>query len=141
VSDDLEGLRRRFGDEPACRVGTVRRDGGPHVAVRWFVWREDGLWVSTRVGDTTWEHAARDPRISVLIDRGRDWKELAGVRVEGVAEAYPAEHPDLRAPMSQWHEKYRQMFSQGGFEAFARDVQALGFLRVVPSRVDAWDHR
>ena len=141
MSDDLEGLRRRFGDVRTCRVGTVRTDGGPHVAARWFVWLDDGVWVSTRVGDTTWEHAVRDPRISVLIDRGRDWDDLAGVRVEGVAEAYPAEHPDLRGPMSRWHEKYRQMFARGGFEAFSRDVPALGFLRVAPSRVDAWDHR
>ena len=68
-----------------------------------------------------------------------------GAQVVGMgrdlAEAYPAEHPDLRAPMSQWHEKYRQMFARDGFEAFTRDVPALGFLRVVPSRVDAWDHR
>lgn len=141
MSDELEGHRRAFGDATTCRVGTVRPDGGPHVAARWFVWREDGLWVSTRIGDTTWEHAVRDPRVSVVIDRGRDWREIAGVRVEGVAEAYPAEHPDLRAPMSGWHEKYRQMFVGEGFETFARDVPALGFLRVVPSRVDAWDHR
>ena len=112
VSDDLEGLRRSFRDVPACRIATVRPDGGPYVAPRWFVWRDDGIWVSTRVGDTTWEHALRDARVSVLIDRGRDWSELAGVRLEGVAEAYPAEHPDLRAPMSNWHEKYRPMFAR-----------------------------
>jgi hypothetical protein len=141
VSDDLEGLRRSFGDVPACRVATVRDDGGPHLAPRWFVWLDDGLWVSTRVDDSTWKHAVRDPRISVLIDRGRDWTELAGVRVEGVAEAYPAEHPDLRAPMSRWHEKYRQMLAREGFEAFTRDVPSLGFLRVPPSRVETWDHR
>ena len=57
-----------------------------------------------------------------MIDRGREWTDLAGVRVEGVAEAFPAEHPDLRAPMSSWHEKYRQMFARDGFEAFTRDV-------------------
>jgi hypothetical protein len=141
VSDDQVGLRRAFGDVPACRVGTVRPDGGPHVATRWFVWRDDGLWVSTRVDDTTWRHALRDPRVSVVIDRGREWTDLAGVRVEGVAEAFPAEHPDLRAPMSGWHEKYRHMFARDGFESFTRDVPALGFLRVVPSRVDAWAHR
>jgi len=141
VSEDPGGLRRRFGDLPTCRVGTVRPDGGPHLAPRWFVWRDDGVWVSTRVGDTVWEHAVRDPRISVLIDRGRDWTDLAGVRVDGVAEAFPAEHPDLRGPMSAWHEKYRQMFARDGFEAFTRDVPALGFLRVVPARVDSWDHR
>lgn len=141
MTDDLEGLRRSFGDVPACRIATVRSDGGPHVAVRWFVWRDDGLWVSTRVGDTTWEHTTRDPRVSVVIDRGRDWSQLAGVRIEGVAEGFPAEHPDLRGPMSSWHEKYRQMFARDGFEAFTRDVPALGFLRVAPSRVEAWDHR
>src|SRR5688572_18287429 len=92
---DLEGLRRAFADVTTCRVATVRPDGGPHVAARWFVWRDDGVWVSTTVGDTTWTYAARDPRISVLIDIGRDWTELAGVRIEGVAEAFPAEHPDL----------------------------------------------
>lgn len=141
MSDDLEGLRRSFADVLTCSVGSVRSDGGPHVAVRWFVWRDDAVWVSTRVGDTTWEHALRDARVSVLIDRGRDWTELAGVRIEGVAEMLPAEHPDMRAPMSGWHEKYRQLFARDGFERFARDVPALGFLRVVPSRVDSWDHR
>ena len=141
MSDDLEGLRRSFRDVPACRIATVRTDGGPYVAARWFVWLDDGMWVSTRVGDATWQHVSRDARVSVLIDRGRDWSELAGARVEGVAEAYPAEHPDLRAPMSSWHEKYRSMFVRDGFESFTRDVHALGFLRVVPARVDAWNHR
>ena len=141
MNDDLDLLRRSFKDLPTCRVGTVRSDGGPHVAARWFVWQEDALYVATRVGDTTWEHAVRDPRVSVLIDRGRDWVELAGVRAEGVAEALPAEHPDLRAPMSQWHEKYRSMLSGEGFERLTRHTPALGFLRVVPSRVDSWDHR
>jgi len=141
VSDDLEGLRRAFKDVPACRVGTVRPDGGPHVATRWFVWREDALYVATRVGDRTWEHGMRDPRVSIVIDRGRDWTEIAGIRVEGVAETLPAEHPDLRAPMSAWHEKYRTMLGGDAFERLTEAVPSLGFLRVAPSRLDAWDHR
>jgi hypothetical protein len=140
VTDDLELLRRAFRDVPACRIATVRPDGGPHVAPRWFVWREDGLWVSTRIGDATWEHANRDPRVSIVIDRGTDWSELSGLRVEGVVEAMPAEHPDLRAPMSAWHEKYRTLFSGDGFERFSNQIPALGFLHVVPGRVEAWDH-
>jgi hypothetical protein len=141
MSDDLAGVRRLFGDASTCRVATVRADGGPHLAARWFVWTDDAVWVSTRVGDTTWEHASRDPRLCVLIDRGRNWTELAGVRIDGVAEAFPAEHPDLRAPMSAWHEKYRQHLAGDGFESFASAVPALGFLRVVPARVGSWHHR
>ncbi len=141
MTDDLEFLRRSFRDVSACRVGTVRPDGGPHVATRWFVWAEDAIYISTRTGDTTWEHASRDPRVSVVIDRGRDWVEIAGVRAEGVAELLPAEHPDLRAPMSAWHEKYRSLLAGDGFEGITGQIPALGFLRVVPARVDAWDHR
>ena len=141
MTDDLESLRRAFRDVPACRVATVRADGGPHLASRWFVWREDGLWVATRVGDTTWELASRDPRVSILIDRGHDWVELAGVRIDGVAELFPAEHPDLRSPMSAWHEKYRQMVAGDGFERLTAQVPMLGFIHVSPARIDAWDHR
>ncbi len=141
MTEDLDEIRRTFKDVPMCRVATVRPDGGPHVAPRWFVWMTDAVWVATRVGGATWDHATRDQRVSLLIDRGRDWVELAGVRVEGVAELLPAEHPDLREPMSAWHEKYRSMFLSDGFERFAAAVPELGFLRVVPSRVEVWDHR
>jgi len=89
MTEDVALLRRLFRDVPACRVATVRADGGPHVAARWFVWLEDAVWVSTRIGDQTWENATADPRIAVLIDRGRDWNELAGARVQGVAELLP----------------------------------------------------
>jgi hypothetical protein len=140
VNDDAELLRRAFRDIAACRVATIRPDGGPHVATRWFVWLGDAVWVATRIGDASWEHASRDARTSIVIDRGRDWSELSGVRIEGVAELMPAEHPDLREPMSAWHEKYRGMLGGDGFERFARDVPALGFLRVVPSRMEAWQH-
>ena len=141
MSDDLDLLRRAFHDVASCRIGTVRPDGGPHVATRWFVWLEEELWVSTRVGDTTWENASHDPRVSLVIDRGREWVELAGVHVEGVAESFPAEHPDLRGPMSTWHEKYRTLLGGESFERLTQDVPILGFLRVAPSRIDAWDHR
>ena len=95
----------------------------------------------TRVGDTTWDNASRDPRVSLVIDRGREWVELSGVHVEGVAESFPAEHPDLRGPMSTWHEKYRTLLGGESLVSLTQDVPVLGFLRVAPSRIDAWDHR
>ncbi len=136
-----ERLRRSFDEVLTCRVATVRPDGGPHLAARWFVWLEDAVWVTTRIGDATWEDATRDPRVCIVIDRGRDWTDLEGVRVVGVAEGMPAEHPDLRSPMSAWHEKYRTLLEGEGFEWFSRDVPNLGFLRVAPAAIDAWDHR
>jgi len=141
VTDDVQLIRRMFRDVPTCHVSTVRPDGGPHVAPRWFVGLVDAIWVATRVGDTTWEDALRDPRVCVLVDRGRDWMELSGARIEGTAELLPAEHPDLREPMSAWHDKYRTALAGEGFERITQAVPVLGFLRVVPAVVATWDHR
>ena len=135
-----ELLRRTFRDLPAARLATLTSDGAPYVTTLWFVWREEGLFLSTRLGSPTWEQAARDPRVSLVIDRGREWNELSGVAVEGRADLFPAEHPDLRAPMSAWHEKYRSMLGGDGFERFAEAVPVLGFIRVDPVRVRTWDH-
>lgn len=135
-----EAARRTFADVPTARVATVGVAGAPHVAPVWFVWREDAIYLSTRSGGTTWRNAEADPRAAIVIDRGRDWFELAGVRVEGPVDLLPAEHPDMRGPMSAWHEKYRTFLAGSGFERFAEDVPALGFLRVEPLVVRSWDH-
>ncbi|MFN8232292.1 MAG: pyridoxamine 5'-phosphate oxidase family protein [Actinomycetota bacterium] len=138
--DPLEPLRRAFRDVPACRIATVGGNGHPHVASRWFVWTEPGLFVATPRGDATWENLEADPRLSVVVDRGRSWMELAGVRIDGTGELSPVEHPDMRGPMSAWHEKYRGAVAGEGFEQLARDVPALGFVRVLTTAVRTWDH-
>ena len=80
-----DALRRAFRDVPTARVATVGPGGAPHVAPVWFVWLEDAIYLSTREGGTTWLNAELDPRVAIVIDRGRDWAELAGVQLEGPA--------------------------------------------------------
>jgi hypothetical protein len=121
IVDEL--LRRAFRDLPTARLATLAAGGAPYVASLWFVWRDE-----------------RDPRVSLTIDRGHDWRELAGVAIDGVADLLPAEHPEMRAPMSAWHEKYRAMLAGDGFERFTEAVPQLGFLRVEPLAVRTWDH-
>jgi hypothetical protein len=138
IVDEL--VRRAFRDLPTARLATLDDRGAPYVAALWFVWHEDALYLSTRRGSPTWLHAERDPRVSLVIDRGREWSELAGVGIEGAAELLDAEHPDMRTPMSAWHEKYRSMLAGDGFERFTEAVPSLGFLRVEPAAVRTWDH-
>ena len=110
------------------------------MAPHWFVWSEDALYVSVERSSETWTNAERDPRVALVIDRGRGWTDLAGVEIEGTAAAMPAEHPDARRAVSAWHEKYRSMFAGDGFERFAEEVASLGFLRVEPARLTSWTH-
>ncbi len=137
---NLEAERRGFRDVPTARLATIARDGTPHVAPLWFVWLPEALFLSTAVGSATWINCERDPRVGLVIDRGLDWSELAGIQAEGIAELLPAQHPDVRSAMSAWHEKYRSVFSGDGFERFTAKLQELGFLKLEPSRTRVWDH-
>jgi PPOX class probable F420-dependent enzyme len=137
---ELGAARRMFASLPSAAVATTSADGSPHVVPLWFVWQEDAIFVSTRQGGRTWANVARDPRVAITIDLGRAWVEVAGVEILGLAEPVSAESAAMRKPISAWHEKYRPLLAGEGFARFAEEVRGLGFLRVVPDAVRAWDH-
>lgn len=137
---ELGAARRMFASLPSAAVATTSADGSPHVVPLWFVWQEDAIFVSTRQDSRTWANVARDPRVAITIDLGRAWVEVAGVEILGSAEPFSAESAAMRTPISAWHEKYRPLLAGDGFARFAEEVRGLGFLRVVPDAVRAWDH-
>ena len=137
---ELGAARRMFASLPSAAVATTSADGSPHVVPLWFVWQEDAIFVSTRQDGRTWANVVRDPRVAITIDLGRAWVEVAGVEILGPAEPLSAESAAMRKPISAWHEKYRPLLAGEGFARFAEEVRGLGFLRVVPDAVHAWDH-
>ena len=137
---DVGAARRMFASLSSAAVATVNPDGSPHVVPLWFVWPEDAIYLSTRRDGRTWANVSNDPRVAVTIDLGRSWVEIAGIEIRGRAEPLPAEHASMRKPISAWHEKYRPLLAGDGFSRFAEEIMGLGFLRVVPDRVLAWDH-
>jgi nitroimidazol reductase NimA-like FMN-containing flavoprotein (pyridoxamine 5'-phosphate oxidase superfamily) len=136
---DLGAARRMFGGLPTVAVATIGPDG-PHVVPLWFVWPDDAVYVSTDRGSRTWRNVSADPRVSLSVDLGRAWVEIAGIEIRGRAELLPAEHPEMRQPISAWHDKYRPLLAGDGFARLAEAIPALSFLRVVPERVSGWDH-
>ena len=137
---ELGAARRMFASLPSAAVATTSADGSPHVVPLWFVWPEEAIFVSARQDGRTWANVARDPRVAITIDLGRAWVEVAGVEILGPAEPLSAESAAMRKPISAWHEKYRPLLAGEGFARFAEEVRGLGFLRVVPDAVHAWDH-
>ena len=137
---DAAAARRMFGSLPVVNVASIGPDGSPHVVPLWFVWPEDAVYISVRRASRTWLNVSAQPRVSLAIDLGRSWVELAGAVVEGSAERFSAEHPSMRGPISAWHEKYRPLLAGDGFRRFTEEVAGFGFLKVVPERVLTWDH-
>lgn len=137
---DATAARRMFGGLPVAGVATLNADGSPHVVPLWFVWPDDAIYVSTRRASRTWVNVTSDPRVALTIDLGRAWVEIAGIEVRGRADLLPADHADMRRPISAWHDKYRSLLTGDGFSRFSGEVRDLGFLRVFVERIAAWDH-
>jgi len=137
---NLLDLRRALGSLPVVHVATTRPDGGPHVVPLWFVWREEGVYVSCRRESATWRNVEGDARVSLSFSTGRTWRELSGATVSGRGEVLVPEHPALRGVMSQWFEKYRLLLAGGGFRDYAERVESPGIVRVRPERLAMWDH-
>jgi len=137
---DLYQARRMFGGLPVANVATVSPQGVPHVVPLWFVWAEDAIYVSTRRPSRTWSNISANPKVSLAIDLGRSWVEIAGIVVGGSVEPLAADHPSMRKPISAWHEKYRSLLAGDGFARFSDEIENLVFLRIVPERIGFWDH-
>lgn len=104
------------------------------------MWPEDALYVFARRPGRTWNNATSEPRVSIAIDVGRNWVEVASIVVHGRAEPLAPDHPSMRTPISAWHEKYRSLLTGEGFARFTEEIRVMGFLRVPPERVLTWDH-
>ena len=137
---DAAALRRVFADVPVVRMASIDPDGSPHVVPLWFVWREEGIYLSLRRDSRSWTNLERDDRVAVVLDVGKTWVELAGVELSGHAELLVPGHPALRSAMSVWHQKYLGLFPGRQWERLAEDLDRLGFVRLTPERVVAWDH-
>lgn len=124
-------------EQRTCRVATVGRDGSPHVSPLWFVWDGAALWLNSVVASQRWTNLARDPRVSVLVDTGEEFRSLRGIEllgsVEVVGEVPRTGEPDdrLRTAEGLFGEKY----AGGPFVPDGRHA----WLRLQPEKVVSWD--
>ena len=137
---DLPDARRAFRDVPIVHVGTLQPGGEPHVVPLWFVWLQDGIYVSCRAGSRVHANLRRDPRVSLQFDRGRAWTELTGVVVSGLAEVLAHDDGSSKRAMSAWFDKYRGELSGTAFGAYVEHVDEPALFRVRPERLAGWSH-
>ncbi len=119
-----------------AHLGTIAGDGRPNLVPVCFAYTDGGFVtaidekpkrgsVLARV-----RNVERDPRVTLLIDRyDEDWRDLAWLRVEGIAEvlqrgdSFPGALGALRA-------RYPQ------YETMA--LEALPLIRITPERTVSW---
>lgn len=122
-------------------VGSVMPDGSAHVVPLWFVWLEEGVYVSCRRGSRVLANLRRDPRVVLELDLGRSWTEQTGLLLRGRAEVLPQDHPGTKRAISAWFEKYRAELSGSGFNSYAEEVVQPVLFRLRPDSLVGWNHR
>ena len=125
--------------ERTCRVASVGADGSAHVTPLWFVWDGASLWLTSIVKSQRWADLARDGRVGVVVDAGRDFMELRGVEIRGsavpVGEVPRTGKPvaELEAPERLFAEKY----AGGRVHHDGRHA----WLCISPDKIVSWDFR
>jgi PPOX class probable F420-dependent enzyme len=122
-------------------IATLDKDGAPHQTVLWFAVKDGKYLFETYGRSQKVVNLRRDPRISLLWEDGRTYKELRGLSVQGEAEIVDAE-PRLSELMTYIADGNSPPASREERAAHvARMVQKRVVISVTPKRTISWDHR
>ncbi|MCH7645253.1 MAG: pyridoxamine 5'-phosphate oxidase family protein [Myxococcales bacterium] len=125
-------------------LSSIGRDGVPHPMPMWFV-ADDDLVVSmaTFRGTQKIVNLQRDPRVSLLVESGREYSELKGVVIYGTAEL----SEDTDAIIASLESASQKETSEADAETRAAMKESIRksaskriLIRVKPDRIISWDH-
>ena len=116
--------------------------GWPHLMPLWYVMRADEIWGWTYAKSQKVRNLERDPRATLLVETGHEYRELRGVEIEAEAEI----HRDLDTVFDLAKELTARY--AGGAQVDEEQAEALRTqarkrvaIRFEPKRVATWDHR
>jgi PPOX class probable F420-dependent enzyme len=125
-------------------LSSIGPDGVPHPMPMWFA-TDDDLTISmaTFRGTQKIVNLKRDPRVSLLVEAGREYSTLKGVVIYGTAEL--SENVDaILATLEAASQKEtteaaagtRTAMNEGMRKSAAKRI----LIRIKPDRIVSWDH-
>ena len=123
------------------QVASIGRDGMPHLTTLFYVVLDGRICFWTYATSQKVRNLERDPRISALVETGKDYEELAGVSVQGTAEI--VRDPDgirrigtaVVAAMSGGAD-----LGDLGRDIVEHQVTKRVGIVITPTKVASWDH-
>jgi PPOX class probable F420-dependent enzyme len=149
ISFTPEELEAFLAEEMTLIVTTIGKDGHPHTAPMWFVMEDGKIVFRSFTKSQKIVNLHRDPRITVLVERGIAYAELQAVMITGTATLIDgADDPDY---VLESYRKLAARYPMVGPEPVDLDDDALDqfFGRfapkntaviVEPEKIVSWDH-
>ncbi len=125
-------------------LSSIGPDGVPHPMPMWFVADDDfAVSMATFRGTQKIANLRRDPRVSLLVEAGREYSELKGVVIYGTAEL--SEDTDaIIATLLAASQKETAKAAAGTRAAMSEGMKKSAskriLIRVKPDRIISWDH-
>ena len=136
-----------FLDEPhTLQVATIDADGYPHLAPMWYIVDDGKIVFRSFTKSQKIVNLARNPKISVLVEAGKAYKDLKGVSIRGTATLI--EDPDyildlygrLCARYPMLGDVPAELDRETLEAAFGRYASKNTAVRVEPVKTATWDH-
>jgi PPOX class probable F420-dependent enzyme len=128
------------------QVATLGPDDHPHLTTLWYVIRSDRITFRSFSKSQRIANLRRDPRITVLVEGGDAYADLAGVMVKGRARLI-----DDRATVLEVYGRIAAKYEGSGEDSpidpdalevlFGRYAAKNTVVVVEPEKVASWDHR
>ncbi|MDF0530730.1 PPOX class F420-dependent oxidoreductase [Tsukamurella sp. 8F] len=121
-------------------LGTVGRDGRPHLVAMWYAILDGEVWFETKAKSQKAVNLRRDPRCSVLVEDGATYDALRGVELEGDAQLTGDPAIVLRVGIGIW-ERYVGPYDETQRAAVDAMMHNRVCVRLVVGRRRSWNHR
>ena len=139
-------LRAFLEEGRVVQVASLHRDGRPHLVPMWYVVDDGKVVFRSFTRSQKIVNLRRDPRLSVLVERGETYSELQGVMIEGRARliddpAYVlALYGKMAAKYAMVGPAPKVLFPEELAASFGRYAAKNTAVVVEPVRVTTWDH-
>ena len=125
------------------QIGTINKDGGPHLTTMWYVYDGDNFIFHTYTKSQKIINLKRDSRITLLTEAGSQYSDLQGIIVYGNAKIINGK--DSLEEVIRYMEMVGQNYIKD--EKCAQYIEGMklqapkrSVVIVKPSKFISWDH-
>lgn len=134
-----EPLRHLLDARLIASLGTINRDGTPHIVAMWYLWEAEALLIPTNHATQKIRNLERDPRATVMIHDTRGGFDLCGAMLVGpVAIVRGPRALELNRRIHLRYVTERGLALDGVRRYLSGDDVTI---RLQPERVATWDSR
>ena len=127
----------------SLQIGTINKDGSPHLTTMWYVYDGDNFIFHTYTKSQKIINLKRDSRITLLTEAGSQYSDLQGIIVYGNAEIINGKDSleEVIRYMEMVGEKYiKDEEGSQYIEGMKLQAPKRSVVIVKPSKFISWDH-